>query len=123
MSNNYGIEFSELAQELVAEFSEELGEATLKHLGGDVYDAETGARTPTYTDYTALMVFDEIEALENGVYEAEHQLCIIAGDDIPVSPDNGDLIEKQSGTQHKIVAVIVDQYEASFVLHIERKPL
>jgi len=121
--SSHGVDFSELAQELVAEFSEELGTATLKHLTGDTYSADTGGRTPAYTDYTTLMVFDEIETTGDGVYEKEHQLCIIAGDDIAVTPDNGDLIQKQSGSQHKIVAVIVDQYEAAYFIHIQRKPL
>lgn len=121
--SNYEIEFSELAQELVEEFSEELGQATLKHLIGEAYDDDTGVNAPTYDDYSALMVFDEIEAKDSGTYEAEHQLCIIAGNDVPVQPSNGDLIQKQSGTQHKIVMVIVDQYEAAYILHIQRKPL
>ncbi len=121
--SNYGIEFGELAHELVEEFSEELGNATLKHLTGDAYNDDTGVRAPTYDDHEALMVFDEIEAQEAGTYENEHQLCIIAGNDVPVQPTNGDIIQKQSGTQHKIVMVIVDQYEASYILHIERKPL
>ena len=122
--SNYGVEFGELAQELVAEFSEELGIATLKHLSGETYDSDTGMNVPTYDDYQALMVFDEIETDGgNREYETEHQLCIIAGGDIPVEPAQGDLIEKQTGTRHRIVMVIVDQYQASYMLHIERNPL
>lgn len=120
--SDYGIEFSDLASELVAEFSEELGQATLKHLTGSVYSDDTGTRTPTYANHPALMVFDEIEAEGDKVYEKEHQLCIIAGNDITAVPDNGDFIIKQSGTEHKVVAVLVDQYEAAYNLHIERKP-
>jgi hypothetical protein len=120
--SDYGIEFSDLASDLVAEFSEELGQATLKHLTGSVYSDDTGARVPTYANHQALMVFDEIETEGDKVYEKEHQLCIIAGNDITVVPDNGDFIIKQSGTSHKIVAVLVDQYEAAYNLHIERKP-
>ena len=124
MSEEYGVIFGDLAQEIVAEFSEELGEATLKHRIGDTYDTDTGANIPSFDNYTTLMVFDEIETDGgNREYEANHQLCIIAGGDVPVVPAQGDIIVKQSGTEHKIVMVIVDQYQAAYNLHIERKPL
>ena len=120
--SDYGLEFSDLASELVAEFSEELGVATLRRLTGQTRDVDAGTIIPTYTDYQALMVFDEIESSIQDEYTKEHQLVIIAGSDIATVPDEGDLIVKQDGVSHKIVAVMVDQYEASFICHIQRKP-
>ena len=120
--SDYTRDFGDLAQELVKEFGEELGEATLKSYAGKVYDPTAGQNVPAYTDHLTLMVFDEIETEEDGDYIKEHQLAIIAGQDVPVEPKRGDLIVKQSGTTHKVMFVIADQYNAAFNCHIQRKP-
>ncbi len=121
----FGIDMAELATELVAEFSTEIGVSTVRQVTGESYNTTTGAMAPTYADHSLLVAFDEIQSEEatSESYIKEHQLAIIAGDDISVEPAEGwFIIKPNGGTTHRIVAVITDQYQAAYFCHIQRKP-
>ncbi len=121
----FGVDMAELATELVAEFSTEIGVSTLRQITGDTYDTTTGLLTPAHTDHETLIAFDEIQSEEatSESYLAEHQMAIIAGNDITVEPQEGWFIIKPGGAStHRIVSVITDQYSAAFFCHIQRKP-
>lgn len=121
----FGVDMAEMASELVAEFSTEIGVSTLREVTGEVYDPVTGSNVPAYSDHLTLIAFDEIQSEEatSESYIAEHQLAIIAGDDITTEPQEGwFIIKPNGGTTHRIVSVITDQYGAAFFCHIQRKP-
>ncbi len=123
MTTTFGQEMVELAQELTEEFSEEIGLSTLKRPNGQAYNADTGAYTETFLDYTAYMVFENIQAeeVQNIDYMKEHEQCTVAGDDLTVTPQNNDIVQKPDTTKHRVVNVLTDQYGAAYIMHIERK--
>jgi len=120
----FGVDMATLAEELIAEFSTEIGMSTVKHRTADAYDRVSGAHVPTWTDYAVLIAFDEIESEEatSDSYIRKQQLAIIAGHDIAVAPAEGDYIVKPSGSSHRVVMVVTDQYSAAYFCHIKRRP-
>ncbi len=44
----FGVDMAEMASELVAEFSTEIGVSTLREVTGEVYDPVTGSNVPAY---------------------------------------------------------------------------
>jgi hypothetical protein len=120
----FGVDMAELATDLIADFSTEIGTSTIRHNTGESYDTTTGTSTPTYSDHVLLIAFDEIqsEEVQEESYLKNHQMAIVAGNDITITPEEGDLVTKPAGTTHKIVAVMTDQYEAAYFCHIQRKP-
>ncbi len=119
----FGQEMRELAQEMTEEFSEELGMSTLRRKTGQTYDPDLGTNTPTYTEYTAYMVFTNIETeeVQNADYLKEHEKCVVAGDDLGLKPQRDDLVVKPDATSHRVVYVGTDQFSAAYIIHIEKK--
>ncbi len=114
----FGSEMRELAVELVEEFSEEIGEASLHHITEVDYDTTTGKHTETYNVTKALMTFEDIRSdeVEDISFLSAHTKCTIAGDDIPDVPTVNDLITMPSGTTHRVERVTTDQYSAAYIL-------
>ena len=113
----------EIAQELVREFSEELGMSKLFHVIGTHYNSTTGVHTSLYSEHEVHAPFTNISAKEesNESYRKHHRKCVIAGDDITVAPRIDDLIEDTDGNKHRVVQSNVDQYKAAHILHFEKK--
>jgi len=119
----FGEEMADLAQDLTEEFSAEIGLSTIRRQTGTAYDPDTGVHTPTYSNSTAYMVFEDIqsEEVQNMAYMNEHEQCTVAGDDLTFVPKKDDLIVKPDTTPHRVVHVGTDQFGAAYVMHIERK--
>jgi len=119
----FGEKMADVAQSLTRTFSEEIGLSTVKRLGSDAYNPDTGVYTPVYTTSTAYVVYTKIESEEplNEKYMQEHEQAIVAGDDLTFAPKNGDIIVKPDATEHRIVNVKADKYGAAYVMHVERK--
>jgi len=128
-----GEKFRSKASEIIAKFAVENGKSTYHRVTGRAYSTETGTEVDTPVPQQAYMAFDEI-AIElsrvgNAVvidpeYLKDHMLALIAGNDLPVTPKEGDLITPAGGTgKHRVVNVGTDMYEALFTCYITRKPV
>jgi hypothetical protein len=120
----FGEDMGAMASELVKDFSEEIGMSIYKHPTGEVYDPVTGVNTQSFDDHSAYISFTDVESSEakDRTYIKNHELAIVAGNDIPVVPVEGGLIQKPTGTVHRIVAIDGDQYGAGWFLDIKKKP-
>lgn len=118
----FGSEMQKVAQLLTEKFSEEIGESTLVHVTAGVYDPETGTATPTLVEETAYMAFMAIKDSEvsDVSFTKDHAKAVVAGDDIITHPAIGDFIIKPAGTKHRIVKVSADQYEAAYIMYVEK---
>lgn len=127
---SFGSEMRDLASELTEEFAGELGLATLHHLTGETYDAETGINSPTWTQHE---VNAPVEKIKLGTFSStgfgspdyfkDHRQVTIAGSDISIVPATGDIFQPPgSQVGHEVVFVDHDMYEAAFVLHVQRTP-
>jgi len=123
--STFGTEMSDLATELVYDFSEEIGLSQFKYITGTSYNTVSGKHETVYNSEPAYMVFEDIQSSEvqNASYVSEHLQVTIAGNDLSKKPKTGDIIVMPDDTEHSIEFVTSDQYSASFVLHIERKIL
>lgn len=118
----FGQEMRELAVELTEEFAEEIGESTIIHITGSAYDTELGENVNTTVQNTALVTFTKIKASEvsDVSFRKEHEKAIVAGDNVTFVPAIDDTVVKPAGTQHRVVRVGKDMYNAAYILYIEK---
>ena len=120
----FGERLGVTAERLVTKFAKEIGESTVSHLVGDVYDPATGVNVPSYSSHVCLVAFDELSSGEkyDEAYVFDHGLSIIAGGHISITPSGGDMITTPEGTTRKIVYVESDMYGDAYMCHYQKAP-
>ena len=118
----FGQEMRELAVELTEEFSEDIGESTIIHNTGSVYDTDTGENVTTTEQESMAVTFTAIKASEVAdiSFRLEHEKAIVAGDNVTFVPAIDDNVLKPGGTTHRIAKVRKDMYSAAYVMYIEK---
>ena len=121
--SEFGDDMRGLAVELTEFFSEELGELEIKHVIGQTHDTSTGTTVTTYSTETAYITFTEIEAkdISDQSMIATHMKAVVAGDNITFEPSNGDLVQFKDLTYHKVEEVKLDQFDAAYMMIVEKK--
>ena len=128
-----GDEFREAAQEIISDFSTELGVSSFYSKTSTTYNTETGVNVPVFTTHNLLVVSDSLalEMAKTGQpasldpqFLSTHRLILIAGLDLSVVPKPEDEVAPVGeGLRFRISSVDNDQYGALYTCYVDKKPV